>query len=63
MLAMNRLPQPHHPLFNVHRFQKHASTDRFYLCLQANDKKFNLEEAARFLQDVSAQHVSEVRDD
>lgn len=63
MLAMNRLPQPHHPLFNVHRFQKHASTDRFYLCLQANDKKFTREEAARFLQGVSAQHVSEVRDD
>lgn len=63
MLAMNRLPQPHHPLFNVDRFQKHASSDRFFLCLQANDPKFNLAEVARFLQGVSAQHVSEVKDD
>ncbi|HYL64046.1 MAG TPA: DUF3341 domain-containing protein [Candidatus Methylomirabilis sp.] len=63
MLAMNRLPQPHHPLFNVDRFQKHASSDRFFLCLQANDPKFNVGEAARFLKEVQAQHVSEVLDD
>ena len=63
MLAMNRLPQPHHPLFNVHRFQKHASSDRFYLCLQANDPKFSLPDVARFLQSVDATHVSEVHDD
>jgi hypothetical protein len=63
MLAMNKLPEPHHPLFNVDRFQKHASADRFYLCLQADDPKFSLAEAARFLQGVQAEHVSEVHDD
>jgi len=63
MLALNRLPQPHHPLFNVERFQKHASSDRFFLCLQANDPKFDLMEASRFLQNLNAQHVSEVADD
>src|ERR1700719_2236682 len=63
MLALNRLPQPHHPLFNVERFVKHATTDRFFLCIEARDKKFNLAEAARFLQGVDAHHVSEVRDD
>jgi hypothetical protein len=63
MLALNGLPQPHHPLFNVERFTKHATTDRFFLCIEARDKKFSLEEAARFLQGVNAQHVSEVRDD
>jgi hypothetical protein len=63
MLALNGLPQPHHPLFNVERFAKHATTDRFYLCIEARDKKFNLAEAARFLQGVDAHHVSEVRDD
>src|SRR6516225_9537287 len=63
MLAMNHLPQPHHPLFNVHRFQKHASSDRFFLCLQANDPKFSVSEAARFLQEIHAQHVNEVLDD
>jgi hypothetical protein len=63
MLAMNRLPQPHHPLFNVDRFQKHASVDRFFLCIQADDPKFSLADAARFLQGVHAEHVSEVHDD
>jgi hypothetical protein len=63
MLAMNRLPQPHHPLFNVDRFQKHASNDRFFLCLQSNDPKFNVPEASRFLKEIDAKHVSEVQDD
>jgi len=62
MLALNKLPQPHHPIFNAHRFS-HASQDRFFVCIQARDKKFNLAETARFLQGLAAQHVSEVHDD
>src|SRR5437660_12926015 len=63
MLALNRLPQPHHPLFNVHRFAKHATSDRFFLCIEARDPKFHISEAARFLQSLHARHVSEVQDD
>src|SRR5215510_1746600 len=62
MLALNKLPQPHHPLFNVERF-KRASNDKFFLCIEAHDPKFHLEETARFLQSVNAQHVTEVRDE
>jgi hypothetical protein len=62
MLALNKLPQPHHPIFNANRFS-HASQDRFFVCIQARDKKFNLAETARFLQGLAAQHVSEVHDD
>jgi hypothetical protein len=62
MLALNGLPQPHHPLFNVERF-KMASTDRFFLCIQARDPKFNLAQTAHFLQGLQAQHVTEVQDD
>src|SRR5262244_1816917 len=54
MLALNRLPQPHHPLFNVERF-KRASSDKFFLCIMSHDKKFHLAETARFLQSVKAQ--------
>lgn len=62
MLALNGLPQPHHPIFNAHRFT-HASTDRFFVCIQARDKKFHLADTARFLQELAAHHVSEVHDD
>jgi ActD protein len=62
MLALNGLPQPHHPVFNVHRFS-HASTDRFFVCIEARDKKFHLVETVRFLQGLHAHHVSEVSDD
>ena len=62
MLALNRLPQPHHPVFNVHRFS-HATTDRFFICIEARDPKFHLADTAKFLQDLQAHHVSEVSDD
>ena len=62
MLALNKLPQPHHPVFNVHRFT-HASSDRFFVCIEAKDPKFHLEEVARILQNVHAHHITEVSDD
>jgi hypothetical protein len=63
MLALNGLPRPHHPLFNVKRFVKHATSDRFFLCIEARDPKFSLADSARFLQGLKATHVSEVEDD
>jgi hypothetical protein len=63
MLALNRLPQPHHPLFNVDRFQKHASNDRFFLCIEARDPKFNPATATQFLQSVNAEYITQVEDD
>jgi hypothetical protein len=62
MLALNKLPQPHHPVFNVHRFT-HASSDRFFVCIEARDPKFHLADTARLLQSLHAHHVSEVSDD
>lgn len=62
MLALNKLPQPHHPVFNVKRFA-HATTDRFFLCIESRDPKFNLADTARFLQGLNAEHVTEVEDD
>ena len=63
MLALNGLPQPHHPLFNVERFSKHATSDRFFLCIEARDKKFNVDDAKRFFESVHATNISEVQDD
>jgi hypothetical protein len=59
MLALNGLPQPHHPLFNVPEFSL-ASQNRFFLCIEATDPLFNVAEATDFLSRIGSTHVQVV---
>lgn len=59
MLAMNGLPTPYHPVFNVARFAL-ASKDRFFLCVKARDKKFDLSRTKEFLEGLKAHGVFEI---
>lgn len=59
MLALNGLPMPYHPVFNVRRFDS-ASRDKFFLVIQARDPRFKLEEARSFLQTLGPREVTDV---
>jgi Protein of unknown function (DUF3341) len=59
VLGLNRLPMPYHPVFNVKRFEL-ASRNRFFLCIEAADKKFELERTRRFLDEIGSLGTYEV---
>ena len=59
MLALNGLPMPYHPVFNVDRFAL-ASRSRFFLCIEARDKKFDIEHTRAFLQSLGPREVTSV---
>jgi hypothetical protein len=48
MMFLNGLPHPHHPVFNVPQFAR-SSQDRFFLCIEATDSRFDRQATAEFL--------------
>ena len=59
MWVLNGLPQPYHPVFNVQAFTR-ASVDRFFLCIEATDPKFDRHATKKFLESFHPSGVSEV---
>jgi hypothetical protein len=59
MLALNGLPMPYHPAFNVERFV-FASKDRFFLIIFSSDAKYDAVATRRFLESLEPRSIAEV---
>ena len=61
MIALNGLPQPYHPVFNVPRFAL-ATREKFFLLIERKDPKFDYEQTRSFMESLNAQEVFDVEE-
>ena len=59
MFALNKLPEPYHPLFNVESFER-ATQDRYFLLIEAADPQFDQQETRAFLETLGSEEVHDV---
>ena len=62
MMYLNRLPRHHHPVFASERFRQ-ASDDRFFISIEADDPKFDLDRTRVLLEGAHATHVEIIEED
>lgn len=58
-LLMNGLPRLHHPIFNAKEFDL-ATRNRFFLCIESADPRFERADTGRFLASLDPLRVSAV---
>jgi hypothetical protein len=59
MFALNGMPRPYHPVFNVEGFEL-ASRNRFFLMILSRDPQFDMEGTRAFLEETSPLRLAEV---
>lgn len=59
LFALCGLPMPYHPIFNAPRFAA-ASRNRFFLCVESKDPRFDVARTGDFLHSLGAREVTEV---
>ncbi|MCC6402779.1 MAG: DUF3341 domain-containing protein [Fimbriimonadaceae bacterium] len=60
MFKLNGLPKPHHPVFNAKAMDR-ASSDRYILCVEAEDPNYDEEALTSFFHGMGAESVESVR--
>lgn len=60
LLAASRLPKLYHPIFEAHSFDR-ASRDRFLICIEATDPRFNAASIRAAFEQLGAERIEEVR--
>ena len=61
MFHLNRLPRHHHPVFESDRFAA-ATDDKYFISIEAEDSKFDVEKTKSFLQSLHPSHVEVVEE-
>ncbi len=62
MFHLNRLPRHHHPVFESDRFRL-ASDDRFFISIEADDPKFDVDKTPALLAGAHAANVEVIEED
>lgn len=61
MFGLNNLPQLYNPLFKSERFRR-VTDDRFFVVIDASDKRFDEAETTQLLKDAGAMAIERVED-
>jgi hypothetical protein len=61
MFGLNRIPRHHHPVFYSERFEA-CSNDKFFISIEAEDKKFDPNATRAFLEGLEPSHVELVEE-
>ena len=59
MLALNGLPMPYHPVFNVPQFES-VTKDHFFIVIFSSDKNYDATHTRQFLEELGPISVAEV---
>lgn len=62
MLALNGLPRFYHFAFHSERFRR-ATSDRYFISIEASDPRFTPEETREFMQAVGSSHVEVIEEE